>query len=303
MSIRMGLALGLSCLSLGLLSAQAAEDGKAIKAMCGCFEVNFAFVETFSPDAAYELHKPHQSGGVEWVELVEDKPGFKMLQHILIVQDSAGKEEIVKHWRQDWHYQLPELYTFEKDRTWRFVRSDKAAVKGQWTQRVFQVDDGPRYDGRATWFQADRRQFWEAFGDTPLPRREFTTRNDYNVLRRRNRHEITSWGWVHEQDNEKILRQDGQPDKLIAKEKGWNTYTRVPDERCQAGRQWWKENQAFWAFVRQAWDKEVFGLKRDFQLLAVKEGKPLFMHLAQLKPEQKAEAQALIREFLVKPSK
>ena len=57
----------------------------------------------------------------------------------------------------------------------------------------------------------------ESEADAPLPRREYTKRNDYNVLKRINRHEIKDFGWVHEQDNLKILRENS--DNLLLKKK------------------------------------------------------------------------------------
>ncbi len=80
------------------------------------------------------------------------------------------------------------------------------------------------YEGSATWVHVDGKSYWENTTDAPLPRREFSKRSDYNVMTRRNRQEITDYGWVHEQDNDKVLREDS--DKVIAGEKEWNTYTK-----------------------------------------------------------------------------
>ena len=90
---------------------------------------------------------------------------------------------------------------------------------------MYQVDDSPRYGGTASWVHVDGRHYWEGVADAPLPRREFSKRDDYNVMKRINHQEITTDGWLHEQDNDKILR-DEKGDHLIAREKGWNTYTK-----------------------------------------------------------------------------
>jgi len=50
-----------------------------------------------------------------------------------------------------------------------------------------------------------------------LPRREYSKRSDYNVMMRGNHVEITDEGWLHEQDNEKVIR-----DKDLALEKAVN---------------------------------------------------------------------------------
>lgn len=240
------------CLLSGSLWAQSKKqkDREAIKSMCGCYEVRFNFAETFSPLPDYEFHDNYSSGALEWVELVEDEKDKISMQHLLIV----GNGQIVKHWRQDWIYENTQLYSFMGNSTWQRQVLDKKAVKGQWTQKVFQVDDSPRYEGTATWIHQDGRHYWEASSYSPLPRREFSKRNDYNVMLRVNRHELTSNGWIHEQDNDKILRS-AEGDKLLAQEKGWNTYQKVADEKCVAARQWWAKNQLYWKEVRTVWEE------------------------------------------------
>ena len=63
-----------------------------------------------------------------------------------------------------------------------------------------------RYEGSSTWVHVDGKSLWENITDAPLPRREKTIRDDYNVLKRNNRIEITDFGWEHKQDNFKIIR-------------------------------------------------------------------------------------------------
>lgn len=272
------------------------QDINAIKTMCGCYEVNFAFAETFSPTKDYKVHKPHQSGGLEWVELVENTNNKIVLQHLLITEDSTGKKDIVKHWRQDWLYENTDLYIFDKDNTWKYTKIPKKQVKGQWTQKVFQVDDSPRYEGTATWVHFDNRHFWENTTDSPLPRREFTTRSDYNILKRRNRQEITNYGWIHEQDNDKIQRiQEG--DKLIAQEKGLNTYKKVDNSRCELAQKYWQDKKVFWEQVRKEWDA-IFAQNKDLKLEKAIDKKPLFMHLFALKNEQVTEVKKIITQFV-----
>jgi len=274
------------------------QDTKAIKDMCGCYEVTFSFGETFSPDKNYKFHENHVSKGLEWVELVEDGKNKLVLQHLLIVEDSTGKKDIVKHWRQDWLYENTNFYFYEKDNTWKFVQLPKNQVKGQWTQKVFQVDDSPRYEGTATWVHLDGRHFWENTTDSPLPRREFTTRNDYNVMKRRNRHEITAEGWVHEQDNDKISKADAK-ETLIAQEKGWNTYKKVDSKRCELAQSYWQKQKDFWAVVRKEWDG-IFAQNKTLVLERSVDKKPLFMHLFALKPEEQANIKAIINKFVKK---
>ena len=250
-------------------------DKKAIKGMCGCYEVGFNFAETFvfSKDSTYKPSKVKYASALEFAQLVEETDDKVVIQHLLIV---GGKDNpmIIKHWRQDWIYENQDLYMFNADNKWDFMKLSKDNVKGQWTQKVFQVDDSPRYEGSSSWVHVDGQTYWENTTDAPLPRREYTKRSDYNVTVRTNRHEITKEGWVHDQDNSKVLREDGT-DVLLAREKGYNTYNRVDDSKCDAAIKWWQENKDYWANVRSAWD-EIYSKNKDLELAAKVDGKRLY---------------------------
>lgn len=272
------------------------EDITAIKSMCGCYEVEFNFAETFqnNPAEGYVPSPTKKDYGLEWIELVEDQPKKLVLQHILIVNDST----LVKHWRQDWEYENTSLYEFYNDKTWKFRTLPKKEVKGQWTQKVFQVDDSPRYEGSATWVHLDGRHYWENNTDAPLPRREHTIRKDYTVLNRTNVHEITKEGWTHDQDNVKILRDENGNDKVIAKEKGTDYYKKVADSKCIAAQKYWKENAALWKNVRSKW-QTIFDRKKDLTLESRVNKKPLYSHLFELKADaSKAETDKIIDSFI-----
>ena len=254
------------------------KDIASIKQMCGCFEVTFEFSETFiySKDSLYQPSKNKTDRGLEWAQLVVDEKDRITIQHILQVGDSSDPY-IVKHWRQDWLYQNQEFYYYDRDNNWKYVKLPKQDVKGQWTQKVFQVDDSPRYEGSSSWVHIDGKSYWENYTDAPLPRRERTIRSDYNVLNRGNRHEIKEIGWVHDQNNKKIVRSENK-DLVIAMEKGYNTYRRVEDEKCSAASNWWEENNEKWELVRLKWD-EVFSRNRQLSLKSQVDDKPLFMYL------------------------
>jgi len=249
------------------------QDLEAIKSMCGCFEVQFNFAETFASDEDYKFHSNYRSGAIEYIVPVEESKDKIVLQHILVI----GGDRIVKHWRQDWLYQNTELYQFQVANTWNYVSLNSAQVDGQWLQRVYQVDDSPRYGGSASWVHVDGRHYWESTADAPLPRREYTKRDDYNVTRRRNRQEITDYGWVHEQDNDKIIR-DSTGDHLLAQEKGWNTYTKVEEEKCVPAVDWWNQQQQYWADVRSVWD-ELFDTRQTLKLKPKADDKFLYQQL------------------------
>ncbi|MFI0428869.1 DUF6607 family protein [Mariniflexile sp. HMF6888] len=255
------------------------QDQKAIKSMCGCYEVSFNFAETFqySKDSTYQASAVKHDSGLEWVELLEDADNKIVMQHLLIV-GPADRQHVIKHWRQDWLFENTNLYTYNADNKWSFVSLPKDQVKGQWTQKVFQVDDSPRYEGSATWIHADGKSYWENTTDAPLPRREYTKRSDYNVTVRTNKHEITKTGWIHDQDNDKVIRKDGKDDVLLAQEKGLNIYTKVDDSTCKVAQDWWKTNSQPWKLVRAKWD-QVFNRKVNLALEEKVEDKALYEHL------------------------
>ncbi|VDH04991.1 DUF6607 family protein [Bergeyella zoohelcum] len=282
------------------LNAQKKEDVKAIKDMTGCYEVSFNFAETFSPNKDYEKKKNYTSRGLEWVTVAEEAPGKIALQHILVVNPKGeGKKAIVKHWRQDWLYQNTDLYTFDKENHWKYEKLNSKDVKGQWTQVVYQVDDAPRYSGSGTWIHADGRRYWESTADAPLPRREYTTRNDYNVLVRTNKQEHFDWGWLHNQDNKKVLRQDGQKDVVIAEEKGLEYYRKVDNSRCVIAENYWKEYAPFWKAVRQTWDERM-AQKKDIWVKKDVKDTYLYDPLMKLEAHQTKEAQKLVKEYIIK---
>ncbi len=142
------------------------------------------------------------------------------------------------------------LFNFYKDNTWQYKQLTPQQVKGQWTQKVYQVDDSTRYEGTASLIHVDDKKYWINTTDAPLPRREHIIRKDYNVLKRRNIHEITDYGWLHEQDNTKINRNNDGEDTELAKEKGLDYYIKVDDSKCIAAQNWWKKMKPYGKCVR-----------------------------------------------------
>ncbi len=276
------------------------QDQEAIKKMCGCYEVSFNFAETFeySKDTSYIPSKVKHDRGLEWVELVEDSKNKIMLQHLLIV-GKPTKPTVIKHWRQDWLFENQDLYSYNGNNTWKYLQLPKDAVKGQWTQKVYQVDDSPRYEGSSTWLHIDGKSFWENTSDAPLPRREYTKRSDYNITVRTNKHEIVANGWVHDQDNEKVIRTSDKEDVLLAEEKGVNNYVKVNDERCQAAQDWWKNNQQTWSIVRDKWT-EILARNKNLTLKDKVQEKPLYRHLfAKSFSKEKKDIDMIVDAFVV----
>ncbi|WP_438711501.1 DUF6607 family protein [Aquimarina muelleri] len=275
-----------------------AEDKNAIKKMCGCYEVTFNFAETFrySNDSLYKPSTTKIAKALEWAQLIEEDKNKISIQHLLQVGDPS-KPHIVKHWRQDWIFQNTDFYMFNGDNSWNYEKKSESEVNGQWTQKVFQVDDSPRYEGSATWVHVDGKSFWENTTDAPLPRREYTQRNDYNITVRRNRHEITKNGWVHDQNNDKVIREEAKEDIILAKEKGYNTYIKVDDSKCKAAADWWKENNEKWALVRNKWE-EVYARNFDLKLKAKVDNKALYKYLFSEEYTKKEDVNKVIESFV-----
>jgi hypothetical protein len=226
------------------------QDREAIKALAGFYKVTFNYAETFSPDDDYKFHERHRSSAKEIAIILEDSPKKIVIQHLLVMR---GDSMIIKHWREDWTYEDTQILAYDKDNAWKKVTLSANDVKGKWTQKVFQVDDSPRYQAIGTWVHVDGRHQWQSNTDSPLPRRENTERNDYNVLNRGNNLYLTANGWMFEQDNKKIIRSE-TGDKLLAMEKGMEEFVKTDPKSFGYAQTWWKQQQAFWKDARETWD-------------------------------------------------
>ncbi len=273
------------------------KDKEAIKAMCGCYKVEFNFAETFAPDTSYKIKDPyHAVANAEWVFVAEENENKISLQHLLII----GPQNVIKHWSQDWIFENRDFYDYNGDFHWTRRQSNIDDEKGKWTQKVYQVDNCIRYEASAPWIHEEEGSYWTSEVDAPLPRRENTKRSDYNVMHRRNRQEITDYGWLHEQDNTKIIRKN-ENDQVLVMEKGYNTYTRIADSECKSAKKWWKENEEYWALVKAGWS-EVLAGKSEVILRDKVDDEKHFEKLMDLQyqydPKRKGEFSKKIREVI-----
>ncbi|RZJ78430.1 MAG: hypothetical protein EOO47_13870, partial [Flavobacterium sp.] len=143
------------------------QDREAIKALAGFYKVTFNYAETFSPDDDYKFHDRHRSSAKEWAVILEDSPKKIVIQHLLVMR---GDSMIIKHWREDWTYEDQTILAYDKDNAWKKVTLSANDVRGKWTQKVFQVDDSPRYEAIGTWVHVDGKHQWQSNSDSPLPR-------------------------------------------------------------------------------------------------------------------------------------
>lgn len=264
-------------------AARFEQDRRAILAMTGDYRVRFDFTETVSFDPAYTIKEPKRSGGYEVVRVIEDRGDFISLQHILVAGDDEEAFPI-KHWRQDWRYEPASVLIFAGGNAWERRELSEAERKGKWSQTVYQVEDSPRYGAVAAWSHANGVSEWTPPAELrPLPRREATTRDDYQAILAVNRHAITPDGWVHEQDNSKVILIGDTP-RVLAREFGLNTYRRYDAFDETIATKYWDATKDFWAQVRADWDR----LEREapvFGLTVQGEPEPLYSPLLELADE------------------
>lgn len=241
------------------------RDRQAILAMAGPYQASFEFLETVGYTPDFEPDRPYQSWGTEYIYVIEDRKDFISLQHIMV---------------QDWEYQKQELLSYAGNNIWRKQKLPRKTVQGHWAQAVYQVDDSPRYESYGRWQHKLNFSTWQSERTwRPLPRREHTVRDDYQVLEGYNRHTIVPDGWVHEEENYKVqLNEQGQlrgESSYLAKEQGFNRYQRIVNFDFSAGDQYWGETQVFWRVVREEWER-VIDRHKTLQLRESVDGKLLF---------------------------
>src|SRR6185436_2486945 len=289
------------------------RDRRAILAMAGPYRVSFDFLEVLRFDPALKPDAPYQSWGTEYVFVAEDRDSFIALQHILVMrmqnEDGSSSEPVViRHWRQEWHYQTDALVAYEGAHTWARQPVPAQQREGSWVQSVYQVDDSPRYAARGRWQHNDSYSTWVS-DETwrPLPRREWSVRKDYQVLVGTNRHTITPDGWVQEENNLKLVLDGSKPRAempYLAREYGFARYQRIKDFDFSAGEEYFARTEPFWAEVRAAW-RELAQRQPRFTLKApVDQGRlfePFFeyaQNLAEGKAFDREDARAFIERTL-----
>jgi len=252
------------------------RDRAAILAMTGTFSVAFKFEETDALSPGYTPERPYLADATEVVIPLEVSDTRVVLQHVLLLP-KHGQYQAQKHWRQDWSFEDTSLVEFQGRRIWQQRQLSTEAVRCTWSQAVFEVDDGPRYESVGRFVHSGQgdsaRSEWTSQSTwRPLPRREYTHRDDYDVLVGTNKHVITRSGWLHEQDNVKLVL-DGE--RELVRERGLNQYRRVEREEAQVARSYLEHTADFWADVRAEWQAI---LESSSRLLVHQElsGKPLY---------------------------
>ena len=261
------------------------RDRRAILAMAGEYRTSFEFVEVAGFTPNYKPPAVYRSWGTEKVYVTEQTPNRIVLQHVLVMKVADKEPVVVKHWRQDWTLEPESVLAYRGNDVWSVVGVPSEKRKGVWSQAVYEVDDSPRYGGLGVWVHEGGVSSWQS--DTswrPLPRREFTVREDYQALSGVNRHIINPTGWTHEQENNKaVIDSQGQLTKILAREIGLNRYERIKDFDFSSGDKYWKASEPFWASLQKEWSERLV-VGQDLKLIPRKERSKL-MHQAFEKAE------------------
>ena len=263
------------------------RDRRAILAMAGNYRTSFDFIETVGFTAGYRPTAPYQSWGTELVTVVEESERFISLQHILVMRIILPSGEIsepmvMKHWRQDWTYEPTQITEFTGNQKWETRSLTPESTRKKWLQSVYQVDDSPRYQSLGAWQHLQNYSSWQS--DTtwrPLPRREFSVRDDYDVLIGTNKHTINPTGWVQEEENLKVSLQANGEHHVLAKEVGLARYERISNWDWSEGHRYWSSTEPFWKEVRRQWSAE-FSIGTNLQIKKDIDGLPLYAAMFRL---------------------
>jgi len=237
------------------------RDRQAILAMAGAYRVAFDFLEVMTFTSA-ERPAPYQSWGTERVFVDADRGAFISLVHILEMRflnpdGSVSEPMVTKHWRQEWTYEPADIVEYAGRDQWRRRKTNAHERKGAWSQTVYQVDESPRYASIGRWQHTPAFSTWIS-GDTwrPLPRREWSVRDDYQVLEGTNRHTIQPRGWTQEENNLKTVltaqRTVDSTKPYVAREYGVARYEHISAD-FDAAERYYASTKRFWNRVRDEW--------------------------------------------------
>jgi hypothetical protein len=231
------------------------RDRETILGMAGDYKVRFDMQESTPWLEGYEPLDRKISGGYESVRVIEDTGTKIVLQHLLVV-GADGEEFVVKHWRQDWEYEPEKILAYAGPDRWKWKEMPERLRNGRWSQTVYQVDDSPRYAGWGEWQDSQGIRRWRSnWTWRPLARRDAVRDPVYDRYAAINRHQLTPTGWIHWQDNTKMMPDPAGEDDLkpVVQEYVLNTYDRFGDYNVEAADEYWAATEGYWSAVRAKW--------------------------------------------------
>ncbi len=233
------------------------QDRQTILSMAGNYKVRFDMQEATPWIEGYEPLDRKISGGYESVRVIQDSGNRIVLQHFLVA-DHDGQEFVIKHWRQDWEYEPEKILAYAGPDTWKWVEVPEKLRNGRWSQTVYQVDDSPRYAGWGEWQDSQGIRRWRSnWTWRPLARRDAVRHPIYDRYASINRHQLTPTGWIHWQDNTKMMPDAASEDgvKAVVQEYVLNTYDKYDGYNVAAADSYWQATQGYWKAVRAKWDE------------------------------------------------
>ncbi len=283
------------------------RDRRAILALTGSYEVKFEFIESFLIDTAKNLDRPYASKATEFIKVIEDRGDFISLQHTLVMffkhNGQIQGPIVTKHWRQDWQWEGSERFIFQGDKQWNRVPVKANEVEGKWVWSVYHVDDSPRYTGIGEWEHYKSASVFETNTmSRPLPRREFSVRNDYELLMGKETLVLTPQTWYHEQKafkHKNKLKNSQFNGSFLARELGQNTYKRIKNFDWSAGEKYWAQTKGYWSDVRAVW-RDLFS-RQSVTLRKKVNNQPLYTrHFNQAKDPKVLSLNSSERQTLIK---
>ena len=231
--------------------------------MAGDYRASFDFLETVEFSAGRGSRAPYRSWGTERIYVVDDRGDAITLQHIIVmftVDDGVVEGPFVqKHWRQDWRYEPESVSEYRGKQRW-----ERRALVARGTRRG--VGAGRLSGGRrAAIFE--RRPLGTYGGGVDLDRivdlaaaaatRVHGAQRLRRAGRRQSRHGVAV-GWVHEQDNLKLVLDEHAKPRAdapyIARELGIDRYERIKGFDFSAGDMYWRKTRGFLARTAQRLD-------------------------------------------------
>jgi hypothetical protein len=194
------------------------------------------------------------------------------LVHVLEMRvvDAEGRVSepfVQKHWRQDWRYEPAEIIEHAAGPRWLRRAVDRRERQGAWSQTVYQVDESPRYSALGRWEHNAAFSTWISDATArPLPRREWSARQDYQLLSGTNRHTVLPLGWIQEENNLKQVAS-GAPLPYVGREYGVARYERLKGADFAAADAYYAATRDYWRVVLQVWD-DLWETRREVRLKA-----------------------------------
>lgn len=238
-------------------SAMFEQDRATILAMAGDYKVRFDMQESTPWMESYQPLDRKISGGHESVRVIEDTGTKIVLQHLLVAEHE-GETFVIKHWRQDWEYEPARILAYVGPGRWEWTDVPERMRNGRWSQTVYQVDDSPRYAGWGEWETTHGIRRWRSnWTWRPLARRDAVRDPIYDRYAAINRHQLTPTGWIHWQDNTKMMPAESGADGLqpVVQEYVLNTYTKFDGYEVSAADAYWSATKDYWAAVRTKWNE------------------------------------------------